>query len=551
MLSIQAEYDQYKSFPSEPKVPVSENCEGIFFEYSDLLECLENEVNISSVSTILKDKIRLNQNFYSFGLLSLEHDKNHCPFCTQTLNDLALATIQKYEQYFADEEAKAINTLKSITSIIQQKTETIEDFKTTLLQNIIKYDDLKKYFSKIKNQELLDSSASLDLLVTQYNKIIALIEAKISSLGTKKSIDNLQKIKTLEQTILSDTSKNAELILILDEAIKNLDDERKSIQRRACSAFDSDFYNKHKTLANNILELKTKLGVLSAEIANLEKNYGEKVKARNKVSETFTILLSFIFGEKYTFDDSDFTVKRNKQDMTRGGDRTLSDGEKSVLAFCYFIAQTHLKVETVDCYEKLFFVIDDPVSSLSFDYIYSIAQILKGLQIKGSEISLKQAPNPRPKLLILTHNDYLYNIARTNNIIKPNSIFQLIADNSKNHRIVSLQTFLTPHTLHLKHVREVSEGTVQPDHSTANCIRSVIESIWRFCRPDCNDLADFIGIANNEIGITTKSLLIHDLSHGGKFVINPPVYTDIKTAADDALAIVDHFASGQITSITT
>ena len=60
------------------------------------------------------------------------------------------------------------------------------------------------------------------------------------------------------------------------------------------------------------------------------------------------MLLKRFFGDKYSFDGGTFKVRRNNKEMLRGGDRTLSDGEKSAMAFCYFLAQTHLRVQSND-----------------------------------------------------------------------------------------------------------------------------------------------------------------------------------------------------------
>ena len=51
----------------------------------------------------------------------------------------------------------------------------------------------------------------------------------------------------------------------------------------------------------------------------------------------------------------------------------LSDGEKSILAFCFFLANIHGVVENESDYNRLFLVIDDPVSSMDFNYVYNVS----------------------------------------------------------------------------------------------------------------------------------------------------------------------------------
>lgn len=240
-------------------------------------------------------------------------------------------------------------------------------------------------------------------------------------------------------------------------------------------------------------------------------------------------------------------VTRNNKEMSRGGDRTLSDGEKSVMAFCYFIAQSHLKVDTLEDYKKLYYVVDDPVSSLSFDYIYEISQCLKLLRIDNDgeiQFSLGDGLH-RPQLLILTHNNYFYNVINMNNVIKSKALFLLSSDGAK-HDLKNQKAFATPHALHLKDVFLVSDGTKTPDHTTPNSIRSVIESMWKFCKPDLPKFGDFVKFLIEDHQIEIKSVLLNDLCHGGKFNDPPHKEDDIREAATEAIEVVKKFAAGQL-----
>ena len=128
-----------------------------------------------------------------------------------------------------------------------------------------------------------------------------------------------------------------------------------------------------------IRELQSDCRQLNEDIVELKRLHGETASAKDRVVSTFSAPLRRFFGDKYTFDGTAFKVRRNNREMRRGSDRTLSDGEKAGLAFCYFLAQTHLKVNSVEDYGKLYFVFDDPVTSMSFDYVYTIRAACKTL----------------------------------------------------------------------------------------------------------------------------------------------------------------------------
>ena len=188
------------------------------------------------------------------------------------------------------------------------------------------------------------------------------------------------------------------------------------------------------------------------------------------------------------------------------------------MAFCYFLAQTHLRVESNEDYKRVYFVFDDPVTSMSYDYIYSIIQCLRLLRISADgEIQFNLQSDPhRPRMLILTHNAYFFNVASTNRLVLGKALYQLV-ENADCHDLRSQQAFATPHLLHLKDVVDVSQGKKAADHTTPNSVRSVVEGIWKFCRPDIQNFTEFVKFLISEHDIEIRSVLINDLCHGGKF----------------------------------
>ena len=336
----------------------------------------------------------------------------------------------------------------------------------------------------------------------------------------------------------------------LVKLINNSGEERKRIQNSSCKAFEEHFLKENKNAIEEIRVLSANKANLTAEISLMKKTHGASVSARDRVVETFSMLLKRFFAGKYSFDPGTFKVYRNSKEMLRGGDRTLSDGEKSVMAFCYFLAQTHLRVQSNDEYEKIYFVFDDPVTSMSFDYVYSIIQCFKFLRISAEgEIRFNLESNlHKPRMLILTHNTYFFNVASTNRVVPSEGLYQLVSS-SDCHELRSQKAFATPHLLQLKDVFDVSEGATTANHTTPNSIRSVVESMWKFCRPDLENFESFVKFLISDHNIEIKSVLINDLCHGGKFSDPPHNDQDIREAAKEAIAVVRTFAEGQLTNI--
>ena len=129
----------------------------------------------------------------------------------------------------------------------------------------------------------------------------------------------------------------------LGTLVSNTSSERKKIQSVSCKRFEEEFCKENHEVISEIRELEIDYQLLFDEKAELKRIYGDTASARDRVVTTFSALLERFFGNKYTFDGTTFKVRRNNRQMRRGSDRTLSDGEKAALAFCYFLAQTHLK----------------------------------------------------------------------------------------------------------------------------------------------------------------------------------------------------------------
>ena len=393
-----------------------------------------------------------------------------------------------------------------------------------------------------------DGEIALKDARTAISAIKATIEQKGQALASPHSLpadDLAVHIAAINGVIKDNNIKVTELT----KAVEKADDERKALQRKACAVFEQEF------ALNSWPEIEALKGLHRAaqskqqELIMLEKA-APSTNARDRVAETFELLIKELFAEQYVFDRESFVLKRGDKEMTRGPHRTLSDGEKTAIAFCYFVACIHRKVTSNSDYRKIFLVFDDPVTSLSYDFVFSIVQTLKNLSISTQgEISINPAKidgntNRRPELLVLAHSSYFFNISRTNNVIKKDATFSLYRDGCT-HKIVELHSYVAPFEQQLGHVYRVAIGH-EPDHGTGNAIRSVLEAIVRFCRPDkSQDLQNFIAFLAGDEDFKIKSVLINSLSHGTYYDATS-FPEDLKLACQETIAVVERFAIGQL-----
>ncbi|MCB0635464.1 MAG: hypothetical protein KDC54_02540 [Lewinella sp.] len=108
-----------------------------------------------------------------------------------------------------------------------------------------------------------------------------------------------------------------------------------------------------------------------------------------------------------------------------------------------------------------------------------------------------------------------------------------------------MHSYVAPFEQQLEHVYHVANGD-DPDHSTGNAIRQVLEAVGRFCRPDkSHDLSNFITFLAGDEDFLIKSILINSLSHG-TYYDETPSPEDLKLACEETIAVVKRFAVGQL-----
>lgn len=544
--ALLADYNKFKTLPSDPRLPVGPVPDGLGVDFGEISDALSRVTSPSSVADDVKKKIAEDPDFFRSGLELKTQHEDTCPFCTQTLAEAANHAISKYQEYFVDAEAKEKDVLAALLSSIDVAQGKVESWRTQHLKAKTEFDELKAFFPSVQTKVVEDLGPDLDALEETLVSMREALKEKQKNLALPPALQ-IQNFADNFDKLVKKGERNGQLYAEITNLVGNSRSERLGLQNAACGAFLKEFATSKDSDVTTIRQSKQEIRDLENAISELRRTQGDKADARTRVSETFTLLLKRFFGEKYTFDPDTFKVLREKKSMARGGDRTLSDGEKSVMAFCYFLAQSHLKVASNEDYARLYFVFDDPVTSMSFDYVYAIVQTLKLLRISAAgEVDFNpKSGNPRPRMLVLTHNNYFYNVASSNNAIPKSGLFQLVPGAAQ-HTLASQKGFATPHQQQLKHVFDVSEGRSAPDFMTPNSIRSVVESMWKFCRPDLNDFGKFYEFLIDECEIELKSVLINDLSHGGKFDDPPHKAEDIVEASREAILVVERFAQGQL-----
>ena len=548
---ILKDLDSLKSIPAEPIYPEAVDAIGLDdIDLKALVDILNKVTSPSSISETIKKKIDAHRDFYKTGVDIIDQEHlSSCPFCEQgiTASD-PKSVIDAYVEYFSDEEAKHKLELRGFYAALNNKERQLTETENELARQKSRYDTLRAYLPSMKETSLAECEDAIKAAAAAISSLKSTIEDKAKSLGAPASPpddDLTARIGAINQ-IVRENNKGVDA---LSRSVSKSDEERKKSQRQACTVFEQEFTISRWPDIEALRALQQDSKDKSAALAALEKS-SPSTDARVRVVDTFEVLLKDFFGEKYVLDKDTFVLKRGAHEMTRGPHRTLSDGEKTTIAFCYFVACVHRKVTANSDYRRLFLVFDDPVTSMSYDFVFAIAQTLKNLNIsEQGEVSINPGlidgnKYKRPELLILTHSSYFFNISVTNKVVDENAAFALYPDKGV-HKIARLNRYVAPFQEQLKDIYEIANGR-DPDHSTANAIRSVLEAVGRFCRPDkSSSLTLFVQHLAAEDGITVKSVLINSLCHG-TYYEEMPSPDDLKLACAETLLVVEKYAAGQL-----
>ncbi len=338
---------------------------------------------------------------------------NNCPFCLQSL-DNAKDIIEAYQQYFNkeynelkrtvadfDEKIQAINieTIFSSRELTIEKNERLKEFWTNYItfkfisepifndrEKIIQCLEEIKSIIAIKNRNPLnvpDTSkiSEINELISKTNELIRKYNEQVKSLNAE-----IQKLKSKSQadvgTLEQDTKKlklqkrrfEKELYDLCSAYSSKQDKLRelnkiKDKKQEELNSYTEDIFNKY---GNKINEYLKKFGV-DFELHEAKSQY----KGTGK--EPFAEYVLKISGCEIKFDDdgSSPCIKN-----------VLSEGDKSALAFSFFLAKLDLDG---DISNKII-IFDDPISS--FDSNRKTATIQQLLRLSSSA----------KQIIVLTHN---------------------------------------------------------------------------------------------------------------------------------------------------
>lgn len=531
-----ADYNKIKSVPDN--LPDIGKIDRINIDFKILHEIkvnLNKEYSLSTLAENFKLKIKNKQMFIETGMTLLSEPQNNtCPFCEQELQGNAIDLIDIYTKYLNDTESKTIKMFKANSELLSNIIDSIKVIENTNSKRINSFNEFKtKYIPSSENVEL--GSLKTDDAQYAIQLYIKIIEEKLKDIRKPIIVEN-SIIENIEkyQTILNKTiDSNNNQIETINTKKNRIGEENKTIRKEICRCAYNNLIETHKTNIKTIFLLREKWKTLDIEIK--KKKEQQKVSKRTKVASTIKNVLNYFFSDKYTLDEETFRLVFYKTALEKDqAKEVLSEGEKNIVAFAYYIGDTHLKVESEDDYERLFFIIDDPISSMDFTHVYTLCGVIR--DISSIMDKLKQE-----RLIIFTHNIDFMRVLTANNIVDKKLLL-------KKGELKEFNNNLTvPYINHLMDIYSVARKDECANHTTANSIRHIIETLAKFQQINISKDGIAAYIKKNIPNDTKSFTLINDLSHGGwRSEQSPITEDDYKDVCETIIKHIEKDFCGQI-----
>ncbi len=434
--------------------------------------------------------------------LQKEITDNTCPFCIQKIpNNI----IQAYTNYF-NRSVEKFNQLSLEVSKKLQDGLSQWNIKG-ILQSLERFEPFfmnKDNFSKSKESLQEDLEQMQDLLKELQKEV-----------DKKEGIKRQQEFQRIDEELLK-TYKNIQQHVhetknILDQKKEQekkkekLKNELKEIRIKKAKYDSYDFQKRKKKAERELRILNRGYERLNCLLEKINNKLDELYKQKRPDIEMINRYLQALNLPKYYLDTEYRIVLKDAVVENSEATIILSDGEKTTLAFAYFLARLKLFYNKENL-KNLVIVIDDPISSLDEQRIYNTSYLVAKINQELAGEMLAQASD-KAQVFVLTHNHTF--MARLINIIdKHASYFQLERNQNQLNIICKdkmIGYFDTFYLLLFKEVYQFTkEESVQDNFNEAinygNKIRILLESFLKF-----NFINSFLAQKQSDIKVFDES----------------------------------------------
>jgi len=403
----------------------------------------------------------------------IEEDVDSCPFCqSKTITQSLLEDIKGFFDESYENDIKALKTLLSSyeggVSTLPKK----ESYETN------------PYIAEKKSEFENLYGAVYNLLENNKRQIETKLKSPSQLITLDDSVNVIEKFNDFIESLNQTISIHNEKIDNKDKALPGLKKQFWALMRWDYDQTISIYQKDKIEIETKITELKKTLGE-SEESINTQKDViAEQQKKTINIEQSITFINNALVElglddfsiEKHS--DNLYKIKRSEQDADIF--HSLSEGEKMIISFLYFVEMCRGKKSADDVGGKKIIVIDDPISSLSHIFIFNIGQLIKKEFLNSDAYE---------QVFILTHSLYFfYELTDTNhNRRKENQKLFRMTKNSDGSHIFDMKYEEIQNDY--QSYWQIIKDEKQPPALIANCMRNIIEYFFNFIeKKDLNNI---------------------------------------------------------------
>ena len=408
---------------------------------------------------------------YLPGEISKEGEQ--CPFCQEIT--ISQTLIENIKDYFDMAYENDINELEDLLSSYKSNIEGFPNKET--------YESNPFILNKKSEFENLYNTA-LDRLNSNIVKILDKIKTPskgISLLASTSAIDSFnQFINGINKSIKEHNGK----IDNREDSLAEIKNQFWLIMRWDYDQTLSLYHTYKKNIEKKIKDLRDEMSTIDGRI-NIEKQIvAEQQKKTVNIEEAISNINNGLLElgiEGFSIKKYSNTLYKIVREQTSDKTfHTLSEGEKMIISFLYFRELCRGKKTPTSQTSKKIIVIDDPISSLSHIYVFSIGQLIKNHFFRSSNYE---------QIFLLTHSLYFfYEMTDTNhNRRKENQKLFRMIKNGSGSQIEEMKYEEIQNDYHSYWY--IIKDDKQPPALIANCMRNIIEYFFNFIeKQDINNV---------------------------------------------------------------
>jgi len=377
------------------------------------IELISREITpTNSIQDLLNNALL--QEWVRNGIKYHKDKRDDCAFCG---NRIPSDLWNKLDSHFSKESELLRDELKEAIEKLEGEKLDIDvllPFSISELYSIY-HDNFRSVENLLKN-EVKKYNQSIDGLIKKLEKRLKDIFAPIvvddyviDTESIANAISNLSDIienHNNKTTTLNNDQYEARVALRVDEVgrfLVNIDYDNIKTKISKLEVEQSNIQDKVNELSEKIEQLESRIKTLKDEQRD-ERKGAEKI---NEYLHHFFGNGNIRFEAVEDIDGSGYKFRVLRDDQIA---HSLSEGERSLVAFCYFMAKLE-DIETKG--KKLIIWIDDPISSLDGNHIFFIFSLIESIIAKPRKTEDGQNEYKYDQLIISTHNlDFLKYLKR-------------------------------------------------------------------------------------------------------------------------------------------